>query len=307
VAALLDKQSIVATSPGIEQRELIGAAFTSFEALGAAFYQASQDRAVWRAPSGKVSRPKVVGWSVAKPSATLAAGATSAAVNTGLVKFFLNSSAVDEMRIQGASQHMVTSPSGWADMVGGMDPANGEGSFMGGGIVITSSDSVSVRVTPASATQTLWRCTIWGTLSGALVINKANFLSYATTADQIALTYTPPSNFSLIGYCVNANQIGSVSGFHVCDFNGVQGADFGYMGMADGCTQPMPDATYGAGAQWINTWGMKFYPSEQIGFRIGKNDSDSSEWHQFVMGDDVALTEGAGGGNTYSRGRVVNR
>jgi len=294
VAAVLDKQSIVASTPGYEQRELIGAAFTSIEALSADHFRNIQDRAIFRAPASKVTRPKVIGWSVAKPNRTLGAGATASNTNTGVAKVFLDSTAYSELRIQGQSQHLITAPTGWHDLTGDAYPANGVGSFMGG-LTITSAQTVSIRVTPLSATQTAWNCTIWGTLAGALVTNKARFLSYATTADQVALTYSPPSDFKLLGYNITGGVIGHVSGWHITEFAGLQSLDMGYMGMDDTTTVPMgPNITFGAGAVWINTWGMKFYPGDSIGFRIAKNSADSSEWHQFVMGDDTVLTEGVG-------------
>lgn len=305
MAAVLEKNSITSDSPGMEQRRLDGATFTSFEAIEEMFGVNSNDTALFKAAENVVTYPQVIGWSVATKNSTLAAGATSAAINTGVANIYINGTQVYEWRIQGASQHMITSPSGWEDLTGGAYPANGLTCF-GNGITVTSGQNLELRVTPASATRTLWRVSFFGVESGAAAIENANFLTYSTTADQVALLYTPAADMTLYGFEVTANQIGNVCGYHVVKFNGTDvGGIIGYAGMDNTCPHPFPNATFGSGGIWINTWGMKMFPGDSIGYAIGKNDAGGCEWHQFVFGKDVAMTEGAGS-NTYSRSRVVN-
>lgn len=294
MAALLNKQTIVANSAGLEQRILNAAAFTSLERYAEDVLNNSEDRVKFVAEANKVSTIKTIGWSSMKPSGVVASVA-GAAINTGVVKLFINGTQVNEQCIQGYSQNSQAALFGCQDGSCQLGiPANQLPSF-GEGFTCETTDEIEIKVTPFSATQVLWCLSVFGKESGTDKIVVANMYTYSTSSDQVALSYTPAANFTFVSYTVSAHQLGSISGYHVSSLDNMfLGSILGWCNNPETFSQPHPETTYGAGAIFINTWGIKMFEGQSLGFAIAKtNYKDMSEWHQFVMGTTTAIAAGA--------------
>lgn len=249
-------------------------------------------------PAGKSVRVATLAWSCAKPYNVLAAVA-AATVNTGVVEVLVNGTVVQERRVQGA---VLPNGAGWEDLCQPHQSANNLLNF-GDGILVPSGQTLLIRCDPANATETMWFASAHGILSGAPSMQVGRAWTRTTTADQTILSYTPGSDYTLKRLDVWGQQVGQIGGTMGVYLNGMPAFEIGRCGQGQSACMPMGPDNFGAVI--IPLWGITMYPKDTVSLGIQPWDADATEWQQVVVGTDADLS-GGGGGNTYSRGRVVN-
>lgn len=247
-------------------------------------------------PAAKLVQVQTVGFGVGRP-ARVVAQAPSTAVNCGLAEFRIGSTDHAEVRVLGASLPV---GAGWEDITAFWQSARSLPPDFHDGITVAGGTAIAIRVTPAAVTTTVWRASFFGEEGGSPSFKSAVFTTHTTTADQVALTYTPGGTFTLKGWRVEGVVVGPVAGVARIRADGATAIDLGRHGFEESATVPASfvrsgGANYGVGAVFINLWGMSFYPGQSFELGVLPWDADGAEWQMVVMGNDADL----GGGGTF--------
>lgn len=237
--------------------------------------------------AGKAVAVELLAFSFARPQRSVAAVA-GASVSTGEAKVRIGGTVRLEMRVQGA---VMPVGGGWEDAPQFWQSANALPPSMGNGISVGAGTVVDLVVTPAAATATMWRGSIWGLEGGVPVLLETNLVSYAVTADQVLLAYTPAATFTLLGFRLEGQQIGPVGGTARLALDGTTVADLGRQAFEESAAQAMDfkSGAFGAGAVFLPLWGVKLYPGESFEGSCNPWEPDGAEWQVALFGNDSDL------------------
>jgi hypothetical protein len=233
---------------------------------------------------------KTIGFSAAKPQRCVAVNPSNGN-NTGTVFIKVGGTTVFEFRIYGESL-----PS---------DPAAEDGSNQWycpnqllhfRDLIIPSGTALTITATPTVNSQTNWNGGIVGKLGTTPYLEKVDFETYTTTADQTIYSYTPGSDLTLLSIRVEGYIATQVCCNAAIYLDGNLAFDIGRVGMEESAVSPMVDTsgcgTYGSGGFFINMWGIDAYPGTGLETRIQSWVPDSSEYQGFVFGQSSALGGG---------------
>lgn len=178
----------------------------------------------------------------------------------------------------------------------------------GEGVVFTTADTFRVSVTPAAANAGVMYCaTAVGRLGATPDVRKGILTPSATTADQVVLEYNPPSDWTCLYVTIEAVCFGSA----VCagarlELNGMTMMEFPPMGQADSDPVFMGGAINDTkyGVIHLPFWGIEFKDGDYLALYAQPYANAGHIMVGQLSGDSVSY--GGGGGNTYSRSRVVN-
>jgi len=178
---------------------------------------------------------------------------------------------------------------------------------IGEGVICPSGTQLQVRCTPASATPRVWKCTVGGMKSATAYIQSGRRVTGATTADQTILSVTPDADWTINSILIAVELQGQLLGTAAIRVGGQIGWESSYIGLEQTASNMWDDRGYGGygqGAVTIPLWGITFYEGERIGLVARPFQDDDSVWQLVIAGAETDLA--AGGGNTYSRARVVS-
>lgn len=243
---------------------------------------------------------KLVHISAFKPNSCANNIAPGTNVNAGTLRINYGGSTVHEQRM--VSTH-INAPVGVADATATKDHNQHDWCFHAG-ITIPSGTALAVVVTPTTARQMNWEATIYGTESGTTVIQTSDLMTYDTAANQTVLTYTPSADFSLRSIEYNCEHSGAAIGFGTLTCASHQVMDLPPIGQNETSVVPLHGSVPQHGGIVLDFYdGIDMYPSDVLGAIWSPFAHDNSTFQVLVAGDSTSLS---GGGNTYSRARVVN-
>lgn len=219
----------------------------------------------------------------------------------GTVRVGYGGATVHEQRAVGSH---INSNAGVTDATATKDHNQHDWSFHNG-ITIPAGTALTVNVTPTTARQLHWEATIYGVESGATVAIGSDLLTHDTTANQTVLTYTPAADLTLKGLEYNWEHPGSNIGFGTLTCVNHQVMDIPPIGQGDTAVVPLHGSVAQFGGIVLDFYdGVEVYPSDALSAVWCPFSHDNSTMQIAVFGDSANLS--AGGGNTYSRARVVN-
>lgn len=175
----------------------------------------------------------------------------------------------------------------------------------GDGVTVPAGTALLFRVTPGVAIPMRWHVTALST-TGALTQDAA-VVTTTTTANQTLLTYTPGSDWTLKGFVVSVETPAHVLGRMYVLFNGLPLFETPWLGMDNTATVPFDsdgNSVTGHGVLHFPMMGAEMYTGDSVEVYAQIWSDCDSFWEWSLIGDEVVT--GGGGGNTYSRGRVVN-
>jgi len=139
---------------------------------------------------------------------------------------------------------------------------------LGNGITVTSAQTIAITVTPtvaALAAGCWYFATLIGKLGTTPTIRTGGLTPDATTADQTIVTYTPPSDWKMLGWTVDVDASGSVvTGALRLELDGATIWESGPCGMSEMDPMFNRDATPGSGGIWIPTGNMVLYEGQRL-------------------------------------------
>lgn len=182
---------------------------------------------------------------------------------------------------------------------GAVQAYQGQHTFnFGSGIDITSSQTVTVTCTPATAADTRWKATL--VLESGIQTGTLN--SVATTATQTILSFTAGATETIKAIQVTAELNGAVIGLGRLEFCGLPFFEIPRHGMEETINTMMDNRSFagvGQGVLTIPLWGMKFREDEHFAMIAHPAARDTTRWGLGVYGE---YTAAGGGGAAY---RVV--
>lgn len=174
---------------------------------------------------------------------------------------------------------------------------NGSPSF-GEGVTVNAGQAILISCTPRQETLQVWRVTILGRLGSTPDIRTAVVSTYLTTDNQTLLSYTPASDYTLLGVTIEAEQPGHIFGGLQLDVNGLKTFEAGYVGVEGGTVSFMDDKSYAGPAQgclMFPLWGMTFGEGDRFGFSPSAHSDHGMHMTYSIFGTEEVI---GGGGST---------
>jgi hypothetical protein len=136
------------------------------------------------------------------------------------------------------------------------------------GITLTNVNATAITITPSTASIAagcMYCATLIGKLGTTPTIQTGRLVPSDTTADQTILTYTPPSDWKMVGWTVDVDASGSiVTGALRLELDGMTVWESGPCGMSEMDSMFNRDATPGSGGIWIPTGNMVLYEGQRL-------------------------------------------
>lgn len=178
---------------------------------------------------------------------------------------------------------------------------------LGDGIVVPAGTAFLVRVTPGLTIPIRWCVEAYSPNGNQVGIAT----TYTTTTNQTVLSYTSGADWTLQGLAFSSDTPGAVLGQMRLEYNGLPLFNTGDIGMDDSAPAPMDvdfDSVsgYGHGGLFLPLDGIELQQGERIDCLAHPWSAVGGKFQFTVFADQEAYSGGGGGGNTYSRGRVVN-
>lgn len=174
---------------------------------------------------------------------------------------------------------------------------------MGHGIVVPSGSTFTIKCTPEQATNVVWYVTVFGKSGSTVDIQETIKLTATTTADQILLTYTPTSDWTILSIIVNIDVPGQLAGQAVINYNGFQILETPYIGLGESSSNMFDDkgfVGYGCGALNIPLWNIEFNQNDFIEFIPIPHCSDFSKWGLTIAGVESDVETGNSGATCFA-------
>lgn len=220
-------------------------------------------------------------------------------LNFGVINILVGGTTVYEARMLGSMAYK-TAVSGDEMVINGQ-LQNQMFNFQDG-ITIPSGTTFLVRVTPNLKIPIVW-C-FEGYSQGNNQI--ARTVTSATTSNQTILSYTPVSDWTLQSFAISADTSAQVAGRMNLAINGQVVLEVGDVGLEESAPTVMYNNTgYGMGGLFIPLDDIEFQQKDVIELLANPWCENNAKFQLMVAGTETAYS-GGGGGNTYSRGRVVN-
>jgi hypothetical protein len=223
--------------------------------------------------------------------------ANVAGLNAGVWKAFIGASQLTECRFldqpvpfpQGADEIVVPFYSAF------QLPSIGEG------VVCPSGTALEVKVTPEQNTIVVWYVTVFGKTASGVDIKTARIVTSTTTENQVLLTYTPSTDYTILSITVSADMSAQYFGQARICLNGNQVAELPPMGMEPSTPTFAREDGYagcGMGALTIPLWGITFGEGDTFDFEPVSFTDDDARWTLMIAGAEQDITAPSGGGIT---------
>ena len=235
------------------------------------------------------------------------AQSSGAALNLGKVEILYGGTVRLELAMFGQMLPLLL---GADEMVNPMYSANQLFDF-GDGFIVPASTGFEIRVTPAIKAPIRWNFEAFGNQSGSRQNQLGKVVTTTTAANQPIISYTPGADWTVQGLVMSASSPGQVCGQVRVDVCGFPLWESPYLGADDSAPVFGDDGDtisigYGMGVLAIPMEGVEFGEQSQIAAFAHAWDAIGQKFQFAVLGDEASVGSGGGGGNTYSRGRVVN-
>jgi hypothetical protein len=173
----------------------------------------------------------------------------------------------------------------------------------GEGVTVNSGQEILIRCTPKQATLQVWRVTISGRRGTTTDIRTAVVQTYLTTANQTLLSYTPASDYTLLGIKIEAEQPGHVFGGLQFMVNGLKTFETGYFGYEGQVSNFMDNsamASHAHGALVFPLWGMTFGEGDNLDFTTAAISDHGMHMTCSVFGIEEAIGGGVAGATSFA-------
>ena len=220
-------------------------------------------------------------------------------VDCGKVTANIGSTVLFERRIQ---ESTLPNTAGADELVSPFMNQNGS-TGIGHGVIVPSGSTFTIKVTPAQNTNTIWTCTVFGKRGTTADIQGGTTLTATTTADQIILTYTPASDWTIMSIYVDAEVPAQLAGQATMQLDGQQIIETPYLGSGESTSNMFDIDSYcgiGTGSLNIPLWGIELYPGESIGFTPIPFIGDKSTWTLLIAGTESSLGTGTTGPTSWA-------